>query len=367
MRKWIHGYKQDVAIEYGLSHDELLILRHFEEFANSQKMDSFFDGKYIYYWVNYEKFLKDLPIIDVKKERLGEIMVHNLSEKPEDLDQRMEVYSEKTKAKIMKRKYIGVLKSNVVRNTLVGTRTYFAFTPKFYTLKPDITDNDTEMMQKTSDENQINKDLIQESNDSVKIPNHVVNISNQDSVKIPSDSVKIPNGFGKNTSDRFGKNTEPKIDKYRLLEIDNNIYSRVIDRLNNLANKKYKSTTNKTKSLIDARLNEGFTEEDFYKVIAIKVKAWKDTDMDRFLRPETLFGTKFEGYLNESEAANNQNKNNTQGQTNTSNVKNTSKPVVTQFHGSFNEHFRNYSEDELEAKLLRAQNKKRGIANGYRG
>lgn len=89
--------------------------------------------------------------------------------------------------------------------------------------------------------------------------------------------------------------------------------------------------------------------------------------MDRFLRPETLFGTKFEGYLNESEAANNQNKNNTQGQTNTSNVKNTSKPVVTQFHGSFNEHFRNYSEDELEAKLLRAQNKKRGIANGYRG
>ena len=89
--------------------------------------------------------------------------------------------------------------------------------------------------------------------------------------------------------------------------------------------------------------------------------------MDRFLRPETLFGTKFEGYLNESEAANNQNKNNTQGQTNISNVKNTSKPVVTQFHGSFNEHFRNYSEDELEAKLLRAQNKKRGLINGYRG
>lgn len=356
MRKWIHGYKQDVAIQYGLSHDELLILRHFEEFANSHKMDSFFDGSDIYYWVNYDKFLKDLPIIDVKKERLGEIMVHNLSEKPEDLEQRMEIYSEKTKAKIMKRKYIGVLKSNVVRNTVVGTRTYFAFTPKFYTLKPDITDNDTEMIQNSLNENQLNQGSEQVSNDSVKIPNQPVNIPNQDSVKIPSDSVKIPDGFGKNTDDRFGKNTGPKIDKYRYI-IDRNIYSRVIERLNKLANKKYKPTTNKTKSLIDARLNEGFTEDDFYKVISIKVKAWKDTDMDRFLRPETLFGPKFEGYLNESETK----KNNDQRQANTSNnIKNISKPVVTQFHGSFNEHFRNYTEDELEAKLLRIQSKKRG-------
>lgn len=340
MRKWIHGYKQDVAIEFGLSNDELLILRHFEDFANSHKMDSFFDGQDMYYWVNYEKFLEDLPIINIKKARLGEIMVHDLSEKPSDLEQKMEIYSEKMKAKVMKRKYAGVLKSNIVKNTQIGTRTYFAFTNKFYLLKPDITDNDAKM---------------QENYDSVKIPN-------QDEVKIPNgsvkilnqDEVKIPNGFSKNTDNRQGKNTEPKIDyKDRLLEIDN-IYSRVIDKLNSLANKKYKSTTNKTKSLIDARLNEGFTEEDFYKVISIKVKAWKDTDMDRFLRPETLFGTKFEGYLNESEIANK--KSNKQKQ-----VSNNSKVVVTKYHGTFNEHYKNYSEDEFEQKLLKMQQKKRGV------
>ena len=33
--------------------------------------------------------------------------------------------------------------------------------------------------------------------------------------------------------------------------------------------------------------------------------------------------------------------------------------VVTRYHNSFNEHFRKYSEDELEAKLLRVQNSKK--------
>jgi hypothetical protein len=39
-------------------------------------------------------------------------------------------------------------------------------------------------------------------------------------------------------------------------------------------------------------------------VIDKKAKQWKDNpDMCKFLRPETLFGTKFEGYLNEQEQA----------------------------------------------------------------
>ena len=79
---------------------------------------------------------------------------------------------------------------------------------------------------------------------------------------------------------------------------DNNIYSRVIDHLNEKASKSFKYTTKKTKSCIDARIREGFKEEDFLKVIDIKTKEWKDNpDMSKYLRPETLFGTKFESYL----------------------------------------------------------------------
>ena len=63
----------------------------------------------------------------------------------------------------------------------------------------------------------------------------------------------------------------------------------------------FKSTSKKTKTLIHARVNEGFTLENFKSVIDIKTSQWKnDKAMCKYLRPETLFGTKFEGYLNEA-------------------------------------------------------------------
>lgn len=50
---------------------------------------------------------------------------------------------------------------------------------------------------------------------------------------------------------------------------------------------------------IRARLNSGYKEEDLKKVIDLKVAEWNGTDMQKYLRPETLFNaTKFEGYLN---------------------------------------------------------------------
>ena len=81
----------------------------------------------------------------------------------------------------------------------------------------------------------------------------------------------------------------------------NNIYSPVIDFLNAMAGTNYKSTTAKTQRLIKARLAEGFTLEDFETVIKKKCREWLDTDFAKYLRPETLFGTKFESYLNASE------------------------------------------------------------------
>lgn len=82
-----------------------------------------------------------------------------------------------------------------------------------------------------------------------------------------------------------------------------NIYKYIVDYLNEKTNSKYKHTTPKTKSLINARLKEGFKVEDFEKVIDTKVNDWlEDSKMKNYLRPETLFGTKFEGYLNQSDS-----------------------------------------------------------------
>ena len=81
-----------------------------------------------------------------------------------------------------------------------------------------------------------------------------------------------------------------------------NIYALVIDYLNVKADTKYRATTKKTQTLIRTRQKEGFKLEDFKKVIDTKVKEWRhDPNMVKYLRPETLFGTKFEGYLNQKE------------------------------------------------------------------
>ncbi|MHC1720833.1 MAG: conserved phage C-terminal domain-containing protein [Clostridiaceae bacterium] len=84
--------------------------------------------------------------------------------------------------------------------------------------------------------------------------------------------------------------------------IKNNIYSRVVDYLNQKAGTNFRTTTKKTQSLISARIKDGFTLKEFEKVIDVKVREWKNTEMEKYLRPETLFGTKFEGYLNQKQS-----------------------------------------------------------------
>ena len=76
------------------------------------------------------------------------------------------------------------------------------------------------------------------------------------------------------------------------------VYGHVIAYLNERAGTHYRATTPKTRTLIKARLAEGFTLDDFKTVIDKKCAEWMGTDMEKYLRPETLFGTKFEGYLN---------------------------------------------------------------------
>ena len=76
-------------------------------------------------------------------------------------------------------------------------------------------------------------------------------------------------------------------------------YDEIIAYLNEKTSSRYRSTDT-TKKLIRARMEEGFTKEDFFTVIDNKVKTWKGTEWEKYLRPETLFcASKFQGYLNE--------------------------------------------------------------------
>ena len=88
---------------------------------------------------------------------------------------------------------------------------------------------------------------------------------------------------------------EPKLD----------IYVEIIDYLNTVCGTKYKRNGKTTRGLIKNRINDGFTLADFMIVIDKKHDGWAGkfkqdgTSMETYWRPETLFGNKFESYLNE--------------------------------------------------------------------
>lgn len=382
MRFSIHGFDQKTAVEFGLTNDELLILRHFEDFVHSGKMDSFYEEGYMYYWVNYNKFLEDLPILKISKDRLGDIMLHVLGEKPIELEEKMKCYSEKMLKKVKNRKYIGLLKNKTIRNPVAGVRSYFAFTLKFYKLKQKITNNDDSINTDSvsiPERFGINTDI-----DSVSIPepnryqyrnkdysindysindidrysplnkqevqhtmpnvrNEVLNPTACGAVHVRNEVPSNKTNINKtNLTNNIYSSVEQKEEKTK----DKEIYKRIVDYLNKTADKSFKSTTKKTISLIDARLKEGFTEEEFYKVIDNKVLNWLDDDkMNAYLRPETLFGNKFESYLNETPKKALKGNESVKGKTKTNNNK----------FANFNQTFDKYSEDEFNAIIKKSQ------------
>lgn len=110
-------------------------------------------------------------------------------------------------------------------------------------------------------------------------------------------------------------------------------YREVVEYLNSKIGTSYKSSSRDTRKHIKARFDEGYTLEDFQKVIDNKVSEWgKDPDMVKYLRPATLFGTKFESYLNQKTVSGGDRKN------------------------QFNRfHQREYDFESLERDLLRAE------------
>ena len=81
---------------------------------------------------------------------------------------------------------------------------------------------------------------------------------------------------------------------------DSDIYIvEILDHLNQKTNSSYRPSSKKTQRLIRARKKEGYTLDDFKTVIDKKTAEWfHNPKMQQYLRPETLFGTKFESYLN---------------------------------------------------------------------
>lgn len=99
----------------------------------------------------------------------------------------------------------------------------------------------------------------------------------------------------KNYIDRSNNNKEEKNRK---------IYSNIIQHFNLKCNKSYKLDSDVFIDYVDKLISKGFSEQDMISVIDQKSKDWMNTKYAQYLRPSTLFGDKFEIYLNDCQSGN---------------------------------------------------------------
>lgn len=113
------------------------------------------------------------------------------------------------------------------------------------------------------------------------------------------DNIELETNWKQNGTTVLGLETETVLGLETETDIDSgNIFAQVVEYLNQKSNKHFR-LTDATKKLIKTRLKEGFLIDDFYRVIDNQCSKWlNDPKMSDYLRPQTLFGTKFESYLN---------------------------------------------------------------------
>jgi len=109
-------------------------------------------------------------------------------------------------------------------------------------------------------------------------------------------------GEGQTKGKRRATNKNDKNDKN--VKNERNTYIReIVAYLNSAVGSNYKWQSDATQKHIIARLNDGYSVEDFKKVIDIKCSEWLNTERCKYLRPSTLFSTKFDEYLNQKPKA----------------------------------------------------------------
>lgn len=119
----------------------------------------------------------------------------------------------------------------------------------------------------------------------------------------------LPNRIYISQVDGAVENTVLELEKVQTNKIDindtdnNNIKSicqEVITYLNQVTNKNFNKNTASHHKYIKARLKEGYELKDFKHVVNVMAATWMGTDYERYLQPQTLFGNKFDSYLNRS-------------------------------------------------------------------
>lgn len=241
------GYSVKKIMELNLDVKDVTILRYFDDFRKSGKMNYEIIDGVKYYWISYQSIENELPFLGLGKRS---IMM-----------------------RMFKLRDLGILSHYTKKEG--GTFSFYALSHKY-----------NELISSNVDSNE-------ESTDEL--------------VSLDANNHKNEEGLFKNSNKGCAKECRTKTSILNnsstiVTNIYNNIKDKVASILNYLNSKvgvRYKASNPKTISLIEARLREGFTFDDFKSVIDKKVKEWKGTSFEQYLTPFTLFGDKFEIYLNQ--------------------------------------------------------------------
>ena len=272
MKYTINGYSQEKLLINNLDLSDSIILRVLADIysSNGKKIEYKIINNDKYMWISYGYLFEQIPIIGSERTLVRKI--DSLIEK-------------------------GMLKKELVtsKKGIKGRFLYISFGEKYFELT-EYSNNAKE----TEEE----KDEAKKPNDKLTSEDTKCQIDTNQMTKCQGPNDKL-------TSHQMTKchNKDSSIDNTSINNnILNNIYSSVIDYLNEKTERtgkeKYSSTSPKTQKLIKARLREKYELEDFKTVIDKKCKEWLGTDMEKYLRPETLFGNKFESYLKQKTGGN---------------------------------------------------------------
>lgn len=247
MKYTINGFSQEAALNMRatitkngntktikLDCTDLLILRWIVDFYPNMKKTIIEGAEYA--WFDYEAFVEDMPLLGLSKQALYK--------------------------RCMKMQALGVLTHKTIRSG--GTFSYYGFGPEY-------------------------QRLIGSRHTTTQVPAATkdawADTANADTTRSQTPDDEPQPLLNEPQAPAQPKEPDPT--------------EEVIDHLNQRAGTHYKATTANTRKLIKARLKEGFTVEDLKLVVDKKCADWlNNRDMAQYLRPETLFGTKFESYLN---------------------------------------------------------------------
>lgn len=271
MKYTLEGFNQAELVALGLNGTDAYILRWFVDFQATGRMKpTLMDGE-TYYWVKYQAIIEDLPALGIT--------------------------SHKSVARRMMRLVeAGVLKKQVEKHG-GGTFTCFKVGDGLVQLLAHPPDKIVQSVDK------IVQPLDKKVQPEDKNAAQGTQMSGGTAPKCPV--ALLPNVHPNNSSTRDSSTrdrdiVETAVSTSTSKSLNSIPYTKIVEFLNQQVGKDFRHATKATRRLIQARWREGFREEDFRRVIMTKTNQWKgDPKMTGFLRPDTLFGTKFEGYRQE--------------------------------------------------------------------